>query len=385
MRERAMGASEQLRVAVDGTSLLGVRTGVGHVAAGMVRALDERTELALSVFAVTWRGRHDLAAALPPGVEARTARIPAQLVRALWLRGASFPRAERWTGTVDVVHAPNFVAPPARAPVVVTIHDLTFVHFPEYSPPDVQRFPKLVRHALDRGATVHVDSDFVGAEVRDVFGLEPDRVVRVYPGLVSMAGGDAGAGRTLAGTDRYVLALGTIEPRKNLPALVRAFDALAAEQRDVSLVVAGPDGWDQGAFAAACATARHGDRVRRLGYVEATERRDLLAGAAAFAYPSIYEGFGIPPLEAMTAGVPVVASRAGSLPEVIGDAAQLVDPADEEAIAHELGRVLDDGDLRASLIARGHARVTAFSWSTMAAELSDLYHRLHAGVSGGVR
>jgi glycosyltransferase involved in cell wall biosynthesis len=274
------------------------------------------------------------------------------------------------------VHATNYVAPPARASTVVTVHDLTFLRYPQMCTADTLTYPRLIRRALDRDASVHVVSDFVGREVQAEFGLPADRVVRVYPGLRPTAAGDAGAGRSLAGTSRYVLALGTIEPRKNLPTLVRAFDRAAGRDPGRHLVVAGPDGWDRDAFAAACTTARHRDRVRRLGYVTEAERRDLLAGAAAFAYPSHYEGFGHPPLEAMTAGVPVVAARAGALPEVLGDAALLVDPNDIEALADGLDRVLDDDALRARLISRGHEQAARFSWDRAAGDFTALYRDL---------
>ncbi len=365
-----------MRIAIDGTSLLGTRTGVGHVTAGLVEALDERDDhdLDLTVFAVTWRGRSDLAGALPAGVEPATSRIPARLARALWKR-AAWPRAEAWTGPVDVVHATNFVAPPAHAPVIVTIHDLTFARYPEMCTADVLTYPTLVRRALDRGATVHVVSDFVGREVREHFGLGDERVTRVYAGVRPMSGGDGSAGRALAKADRYVLALGTIEPRKNLPALVRAFDRTAGDHTDLSLVVAGADGWGRDAFTAACDAARHGDRIQRLGYVGERDRRDLLAGATVFAYPSHYEGFGHPPLEAMAARIPVVASDAGALPETLGDAALLVDPSDDDALAEQLDRVLRDAELRDSLITRGTERVGRFSWPRAAADFVDLYRR----------
>ena len=363
-----------MRVAVDGTSLLGTRTGVGHVTAGLVTALAARDDLDLTVFAVTWRGRRDLGAGVPAGVSTATAPIPARLVRALWQR-ADWPSIERWTGPVDVVHATNFVAPPARTPVVVTVHDLTFARYPEMCTRDVLAFPALIRRALARGSAVHVVSDFVGGEVQQEFGVGADRVVRVYPGVRETAGGDPANGRALARSDRYVLALGTVEPRKNLPALVRAFDRIAGEHSDLSLVVAGPDGWDGDAFSAACGAARHHDRVRHLGYVSEDDRRDLLAGATVFAYPSLYEGFGHPPLEAMAAAVPVVAADAGALPEILGDAAFLVDPSDVDAIADGLDRVLRDDALRASLVTRGAARVSQFSWGQAASDFVDLYRQ----------
>jgi glycosyltransferase involved in cell wall biosynthesis len=367
-----------LRVAIDGTSLLGTRTGVGHVTAGLVDSLAERDDLDLTVFAVTWRGRHDLGSCVPSGVSAATAPIPARLVRALWQR-VDRPSLERWTGPVDVVHATNFVAPPARAPVIVTIHDLTFARYPEMCTPDVLAFPRLIGRALDRGANVHVVSDFVGREFRDEFGIDGDRVVRVYPGVRATAGGDAAAGRALARSEQYALALGTVEPRKNLPLLVRSFDRVAGDHPGLTLVVAGPDGWDREAFMAAWGAARHHDRVRRLGYVSETERRDLLAGATLFAYPSLYEGFGHPPLEAMAAGIPVVAADAGALPEILGDAAVLVDPSDADAVAHQLDRVLRDEGLRTSLTAQGAERVRRYSWARASSDFVDLYRQQLVG------
>lgn len=363
-------------MAVDGTSLLGRRTGVGYMVGGMLDALAPRRDLELVTFAVTWRGRQDLAHVVPQGTGAATARVPARLARSLWAH-ADVPRVEHWTGPVDVVHAPNFVAPPARAPVVVTIHDLTFARYPEMCTADVLRYPRLIRRALARGATVHAVSEFVGNEVREEFGLAPDRVVTVYAGIRATVGGDATAGQRCAGARRYVLALGTVEPRKNLPSLVRAFDALAASDRDVQLVVAGPDGWGADAFASACASAHHRSRIRRVGYVSERDRRDLVAGAAVFAYPSLYEGFGHPPLEAMAAGVPVVAARAGALPEVLGDAALAIDPRDDDGLAEALAAALDDEALRASLVERGSRRAESFSWARAGDELAALYHRLH--------
>jgi glycosyltransferase involved in cell wall biosynthesis len=348
---------------------------VGNVVSHLLETLAARDDLDITAFAVTLRGRGALRHQTPRTVTTRTRHIPARLTRVLWGH-FRFPRAEVWTGRVDVVHAPNYVAPPARAPVIATVHDLTFVWYPELSTPDTLTFPRYIRLALDRGAEIHVVSDFVGAEVRDYFGVEPERVVRVYPGLVPSVGGDPARGRQRAGTDRYVLALGSIEPRKNLPRLVQAFDAVAGDDESLVLVVAGPDGWGVEDFDAAVAAARHGNRVRRLGYVNDDERLDLLAGALVLAYPSIYEGFGHPPLEAMQTGIPVVAANAGAMPEVLGDAALLPDPSDVDAIAGALHQVLTDRELAASLVARGRERVGLYTWSRSGAELAALYRRV---------
>jgi alpha-1,3-rhamnosyl/mannosyltransferase len=180
----------------------------------------------------------------------------------------------------------------------------------------------------------------------------------------------------IAGGERYVLAIGTIEPRKNLPGLVRAFDLVAKTDPDVRLVIAGADGWGVDALDHAVAVSPFAGRIVRLGYVSDADHADLLAGASVLAYPSLYEGFGHPPFEAMAAGVPVVTTTAGSLPEVVGDAAELVPPGDEAALADALTRVLTDDALRAELVARGRRRAGAFPWSTAIDNFVGLYRRV---------
>jgi len=363
-----------LRLAVDGTPLLRQATGVGEVAYGLLDTLARRDDVDLIAYALTFRGRHHLAERIPAGVRPAVRPIPARLVRALWLH-TDMPRVERWTGPVDVVHA-TFIGPPARSPVVVTIHDLTFVRFPELCTPDTLQYGRLVRRALERGAIVHATSEFVAGEVREHFGIDDGRIAQIPLGVRPSAGGDPRRGEALAGTERYVVALGTVEPRKNLPVLVRAFDAMAAGDSALRLVVAGADGWGAEEFRAAWETAKHADRVVRLGYVTDTERRDLLAGARVLAYPSIYEGFGLSPLEAMSAGVPVVAARAGALPETLGDAAVLVDPADVDGLAAALERIAHDDELRRDLVGRGCRRVEQYSWPRISPRFVELYRSL---------
>ena len=367
-----------LRVTLDATPLLGARTGVGQFTTEALAALARRDDLDLSAFALTWEGRGDVARMLPPGVRGLRRPMAARPLRQCWKR-SSWPPVEWWSGPVDVVHGTNFVVPPARrAAEVVTVHDLTPVRLPELCTPDTLELPGLLRRALARGAFVHTPSAFVAAEVVEHLGAPPERVQAVphgVPGLAHLAAADPAAGRRLAGAERYVLALGTVEPRKDLPTLVRAFDVVAGSDPDVALVVAGPDGWGVGAFAAAVAELRHGARLRRLGYVDGADKAALVAGAAVFAYPSLNEGFGLPPLEAMAAGVPVVATAAGALPEVLGDAARLVPPGDVTALAAALAEVAADEGERARLVARGRRRVAALSWERCAAGLAELYRR----------
>jgi glycosyltransferase involved in cell wall biosynthesis len=371
-----VAANPRLRVAIDANPLIGERTGIGHVTARLVEGLAGRPDLDVLGYAITRTGRRDLAGLLPPGVRAATSPVPARLVHPLWAR-VSWPTIERWTGPVDVVHSPNFIAPPAHCPVIVSVHDLAFAKYPELCRPEAAQLEPLLRRAIDRGAILHTGSDFVAAELREHFGLPAGRVARVYSGIATHpSDADPAAGHALAGGDRYVLAVGTVEPRKGLPGLVRAYDALAGDDPSVRLVIAGGDGWGTEAVATAIGRARAGARIVRLGYVSDHDHAALLAGASVLAYPSLYEGFGHPPFEAMAAGVPVVTTTAGSLPEVVGDAALFVPPADDAALAGALDRVLTDATLRADLVARGRARAEAFPWSAAIPAFVELYRRV---------
>ena len=373
-------ASEQanrneIRVALDATPLLGDRTGIGEVVGGIIQELASREGVAISAYALTLRGRRDLEAALPKGVESATRPIPARWVRRRWLRSES-PRIERWTGPIDVVHATNYVAPPAKVPVIVSVYDLTVLRFPELCRPDTLEYPALLKRAIERGAILHAPSNAIAEELISELGAPEDRVVTIPLGLPHVYGGDPDAGRAVARATRYVLTLGSIDPRKNLPGLVDAFNILASNDASVHLVHAGPSGWDGGAFELSIHNSPYKDRIRVLGYVDADTRANLLAGASVFAYPSLYEGFGFPPLEAMATGVPVVATSVGSLPEVLGEGACFVDADDADALASALAQLLSDNKTRESLIRRGSAISEGYSWSKTADALISLYRSL---------
>lgn len=342
-----------MRALVDATPLLGARTGIGEFVANLLPALDARDDVAVDTYSISWR--------------AGSVRLPARALHQLWRR-VDWPRIDG-RERHDIVHGTNFVVPPSRKPRLVTVHDLTAVRFPQLVTPATRAYPDLIRRAIGKGAWVHTPSAFVAAEVVDVFGADAGRVRAVAHGL---APADPAAGQPPYDFP-YVLALGTIEPRKDLPTLVKAFDSLAAAHPDLRLVVAGPDGWGAEQFANAVAAARHRDRIIRQGYVEPTQRTALLKGASVFAFPSLYEGFGLPPLEAMAVGVPVVATRAGAVPEVVGDAALVVEPGRPDELAEALAEVLADDERREELVARGRVLAAARTWNDAAADMVGLY------------
>lgn len=305
--------------------------------------------------------------------------MAARPLHEMWARTGR-PPIETWTGRVDVVHGPNFVVPPARrAARVVTVHDLTAWRFPEMVDESSARYPRLVARAIADGAWVHTPSETVADEVVDRLGAARDRVVIVPNGAPDLGpetdGVTAADGRRRAGVDRYVLAVGTVEPRKDLPGLVQAFDAVADSDPELHLLLVGPDGWGVADLDRALHRVTHRDRVLRLGWVDDAGRTALLRGASVVAYPSVYEGFGLVPLEAMAAGVPVVTTRTGAIPEVVGDAAMLVEVGDVDGLADALARTLTDAELRSRLVAAGHERRVTYSWEATVAGLVELYRR----------
>jgi len=277
------------------------------------------------------------------------------------------------------VHGTNFVVPPTRrAARVVTVHDLTAVRFPEMCDGPTLAYPDLIRRALRTGAFVHTPSAFVAGEVVEAFGADPDRVRAVHSGIPGRPAPFAETGRIPAdllpgGTERFIVSLATAEPRKDLPGLVAAFDELAGDRPDVALVLAGPPGWGEQDLVRAVRSSPFADRIVRTGWVEEDRAAELIGSASVLAYPSRYEGFGFPPLEAMERGVPVVATRAGAIPEVLGDGAALVAVGDVGALADALAGVLDSATRRDELAEAGRQRAARFSWASCAEGLASLY------------
>lgn len=365
-----------MRLAFDCTYALSPRTGVGTFADAVLGRLVTRPDIEVRGYAVAGPAWAAAGGAVGYGVSvgARSRLLSPRWARAAWRRG-DVPPIEWITGRVDVAHSPNFVAPPTRrAASVATVHDLTFVHHPEWCTTDtVDWFGPLIAAAINRGAWIHTVSAHVASEVVDAFGANPERVRFVPNAADPLPAADPADGRHLAGGDRYVLALGTIEPRKNLARLVAAFDQVANEDPDLRLVVAGGRGWDTADYDEALAASHHRSRIVEVGRVDDHQRSALLRGALTLAYVSLYEGFGIPPLEAMGVGTPVLAANVGAIAETCGEAAHYVDPLDVDDLAAGLAAVTTDETLRAGLAGAGRARAEQFSWDDTTDGLVTLY------------
>ncbi|HET6172418.1 MAG TPA: glycosyltransferase family 1 protein [Gaiellales bacterium] len=377
-----------MKVAIEGTPFFRVRTGIDHYTVNLVRelvALDPGTGYTV----IGYRGDGAKPRPLPPAenLSYRFAEwLPKRYLDAFSAR-LFVPPLDLLAGVrPDVMLFPNYIASPlvwTRRSIVV-IYDLSFVYHPEYVDPGNARFlRRVVKRAAATAGHVVTISEHSRREILECYGLPESKVSVVYPGV------DRGRFRPLSperraavverfGIDRpYVLFTGTLEPRKNILGLLRAYAHLPADLRDAhALVIAGGKGWlDREITEGLAELERSGARVIRTGYVDDEDMPALFGGASVFVFPSFYEGFGIPPLEAMACGTPVIASRASSLPEVVGEAAELVDPHDVTSIADALERVLRDPERRRELSAAGQARAGRFDWSSEAGKLRELVHR----------
>jgi glycosyltransferase involved in cell wall biosynthesis len=364
--------TDGVRVAIDTTPLIGPRTGIGRFVSGLVDSLKVHSAITVVPFAMTARDRQ---AAAPN----QKFPLPARPMRAIW-EHSDWPTIERWTGAVDLVHGTNYVVPPSHRTRLVSVHDLTAICYPQMCTADVVRMPILLRRAIRAGAHVHTDSAFVANEVRVELGVPMERIHTIFPGVPVDRESIREARikpHPFAGQP-FALALGTVEPRKDLPLLVRAFVTAATELGDLLLVIAGADGWGSEALTRELELVPQELRARiiREAQVNDSRRDSLLAHAHVVVYPSRYEGFGFPPLEAMIAGIPVIATTAGSLPEVLGDAAELVAVGDEDALATAMINITHQTELRAGFISRGAAQVGRYTWANTGQQFANLYARL---------
>ena len=291
-------------------------------------------------------------------------------------------RVEWLVGDFTLLHAPDFVLAPTAKPGIVTIHDLSYLVHPECAVPGVARYLRAaVPPSLARAAAIFADSEATKRDLQTYYDIAPDRVDVVYAAVsprfrVMTAAECAAVAIKYALPEPFVLAGGTLEPRKNY---VRLFEAYALASTRVALpqlVVFGRRGWMYEDILAAPARLGIADRVRFLEFLDDKDLPAMYNLAKAFVYPSIYEGFGLPPLEALACGTPTLVSDAASLPEVVGTAALMVAPTDIDGMAAQLIRVLTDDDTRAMLRTSGPVQAESFSWTTAAESVLRQYAQL---------
>lgn len=362
-----------MKITVDVQPLLGQKAGVGYYISGLIHGLakvDRQNQYQLSIFDFKRRASR---IPLPgPNFKIKKSFIPGRLVSLIWKKN-SWPTYDFFFGDSDVYHFPNFVIRPLKkGRSVVTIHDVSFLRYPQFTEPKNLRFLKSkIEETLRVADQIIVDSFFTKEELLSFFKVPEDRVHVIHLGLNDEFKPSSSIQKKSA-----ILFVGTLEPRKNLETLFKSFKIfLDRTNSDVSLLIAGMKGWLYEGIFKSLEGHRYRDKIQFLDYVSDEDLPKLYQSASLFIYPSFYEGFGLPPLEAMACGVPVIASKRGSLPEVLGNAPKWINPYNPEELSFAIEEVLTDTRLRESLIRNGFDQAKKFDWEKAAYETLQVYQK----------
>jgi glycosyltransferase involved in cell wall biosynthesis len=369
-------------IAIDYTPAVEQGAGIGRYVRELVAALssqDKKTDYRLFI-----AGNHVL-----PEVPGRnfswvSSRLSPEWHARLWHRARLSVPVERWTGPIKLYHATDFTLPPVHEETrtLLTVHDLSFIRAPESAEPGLRRYlESVVPRSIRRADHILADSESTRRDIIDLYGTAESKITVLYcgvedrfypvndPPVLARVREKYGIGNR-----PYILSVGTVQPRKNYARLVEAFNRL--NRPNLLLVIAGGKGWLEDPLYERIEQLNMSDRVHFTGFIDDADLPALYSGALLMAYPSLYEGFGLPPLEAMACGTPIVSSNTSSLPEVIGDAGIMVDPLDIAAMTEQIKRVLDNSELRHTLKTRGQLRVQRFNWQTAATQLRGQYEAL---------
>lgn len=390
LRSRPPAAARTMRIGIEVTAAVSQGAGIGRYTRELLRALaalDTATHYRL--FYAARRPAHPLPP-LPANFHVTALPFHDIWLARLWQRAQLPLPVELITGPLDLFHSPDFTLPPVRrgTPALLTVHDLSFVRDPESAAPTLRAYLNtVVPRSVARADHILADSQATRNDLLELYRAPADKVSVLYSGVdpvfqpvTDPAALAAVRAKYDLGTAPFIFSVSTLQPRKNHVRLIQAFAALSQSlDASLQLVIAGGKGWLYDSIFAEVERRGLQERVRFPGFVADADLPALYSAARVLAYPSLYEGFGLPLLEAMACGTPVVTSTASCLPEVAGDAALLVDPFDVPALASALERTIADEALRAGLIARGFARARAFTWEAAARQLIDLYRRLSAG------
>ena len=378
-----------MRVVIDYRPALRERSGVGEYTHQLATALLARGDpaLELTIFSSSWKDRLVRSPELD-GAHAVDRRVPVTVLNLSWHRLGWPPIESLAGGDFDVAHSMHPLLLPARAAAqIVTIHDLNFLTHPERTRGEIKRdYAALARDHAQRADRVIVVSEFTAREVVNRLGIDRNRIA------VCGSGAPPWPALKERAKSGYVLFFGTLEPRKNVGGLLDAYETLLTEEarrlqpsvrpapsRPIpELVLAGKETDASREWVDRIARPPLAGRVRQIGYVQPADRQKLYSGARLLVLPSFEEGFGIPVLEAMTLGIPVVASNRGALPEILGDAGILVDP-EPPAIAEALAKMIDDDGFAQQCVAKGLERARLFSWTRTADRVLEAYRQAIAG------
>lgn len=371
-------------IGIDYTAALTQGGGIGRYTRDLISALAGQDTTTPYRLFIAGFSKEELPSSPGPNFEWAPAHRSPRWFAWMWHRLRLGPPIERWTGRIRLLHAPDFTLPPTRPETrtILTVHDLSFVREAWTFPPRLRSYlNKIVPRSIERADRILADSEATRRDLLEIFNAPPDKVFVLYSGVDDRfypVNDPILTKRTLdhygLSGRPYIFTAGTIQPRKNYDRLVDAICRL--NQPDLHLAIAGEKGWLDAPLYDRIKELGMTARVHFLGFVPDEDLPVLYSNAQVFALPSLYEGFGLPPLEAMACGVPVVTSNRSSLPEVVGDAGLLVDPYDVDDIAGALERALNDSSLRNTLINKAQLRVQKFSWVSAARQLLTHYAAL---------
>lgn len=381
-----------MRIAIDYTAATRQAAGVGMYVRSLVDAMLAQDSTNQYTLLTSGRPTRERPFPDAPNARGRSLIIPDRYLNILWYRWRLPISATFFTGHVDIYHGPDFVLPPLNGGVrkVVTVHDLAFLEHPEYAVPELAAYlKKVVPEAVAAADMIASVSQATSETLVKHFGT-PHEKIRVVPGGIRPSLRRITDPMLLEATrHKYnlqrplVLAVGTLEPRKNHLGLIKAFrqamGSASKAARPAMLAIAGAPGWLYDETRQAVADMKLEKRVRFLGRVSDLDLQLLYSLADVFAFPSFFEGFGLPPIEAMACGAPVITSNTSSLPDVVGDAALLVNPHDSNEIARAITRVLEDEQLREKLRQKGYERARLSTWERSALAMLAIYQQLYEG------
>ena len=378
-----------MKVALNATALLSPLTGIGQYTFHLAKGMQELPDLDINFFYGTGWSK-DVRNRPVHSITAVKSLFKRFMPNAYSVN--RFLQQNRFNSGVgsnhaDLYHEPNFLAFKFNGPTVITAHDLSWIRFPETHPAErVRAMNTYFEPGLRRASLILTDSEFGKRELIDVFGVKADLIKPVLLGVEPLF-----YPRTVEETrpvltshglvhGQYLLAVGTLEPRKNLQVALRAYMQLPQQLRKrFPLVLAGMSGWRTSALEQQIAPLVEAGEIRQIGYLPREELAMVTAGALTLIYPSIYEGFGLPPLEAMACGVPVIASDVSSLPEVLGDTGLLIDPHDDQALAQVIEKMISDTRLRQGLSEKALIRSAGFTWDKCVRQTIDVYRQALKG------
>jgi glycosyltransferase involved in cell wall biosynthesis len=376
-----------MRIGIDYTSAARQRAGIGRYTRELVAALLSLEDVhQYTIFAAAGGLKDDdwLMQVQREGIRLRTLPLSDDWLARLWHRLRLPIPVEVVTGPLEIFYSPDFALPPTvgSTKTLLTVHDLSFVHHPAAFVPSLQRYLEtVVPRSIDRADLVLADSAHTRMDLTTLFDVSPEDVRVIYPGVAPRFQREPEPGererlhdRYGIGDEPYVLSVGTLQPRKNYVRLIEGFIQFQVEMgTSAHLLIAGGRGW---LYDNILAEAQKHENVRLLGFVEDEDLPALYRGADLFVFTSLYEGFGLPVLEAMACGTPVVCSNTSSLPEVAGESALLVDPQSPDELAEAMVRAFGEEELREEMVDRGLAQAAKFTWERSARQLLDVLESL---------